>query len=80
MKSVVCQAHLSPLPLHVSPVYWSYDNALRIYPLPDLIVFGDKYDPYTVTTAGCIGTNTVSFVLLFDNLFAISSAVQLLLQ
>ncbi|XP_071834492.1 DNA polymerase epsilon subunit 2-like isoform X1 [Apostichopus japonicus] len=61
MKSVVCQAHLSPLPLHVSPVYWSYDNALRIYPLPDLIVFGDKYDPYTVTTAGCIGTNTGSF-------------------
>lgn len=59
MKSVVCQAHLSPLPLHVSPVYWSHDNALRLYPLPDLVVFGDKYDPYTVTTAGCIGTNTV---------------------
>ncbi|XP_022081483.1 DNA polymerase epsilon subunit 2-like isoform X2 [Acanthaster planci] len=61
VKTVVCQSHLCPLPLHASPIYWSYDNAMRLYPLPDLVVFGDKYDPFTISNANCKCTNTGSF-------------------
>ncbi|KAL5963522.1 DNA polymerase epsilon subunit 2, partial [Taenia solium] len=32
------QGHLTPLPLHVSPVYWTYDQSLCLNPLPDLVV------------------------------------------
>ncbi|VDK39966.1 unnamed protein product [Taenia asiatica] len=32
------QGHLTPLPLHVSPVYWAYDQSLCLNPLPDLVV------------------------------------------
>ncbi|XP_062501135.1 DNA polymerase epsilon subunit 2-like [Corticium candelabrum] len=61
VKTVNAQAHLCPLPLHVRPLYWSYDNALRVYPLPDLIVFADKYDPFQVENADCISINPGSF-------------------
>eukprot|EP00057_Strongylocentrotus_purpuratus_P034860 XP_796825.2 PREDICTED: DNA polymerase epsilon subunit 2 [Strongylocentrotus purpuratus] len=61
VKTIVSQGHLCPLPLHVCPVYWAYDNALRIYPLPDVIVLGDKYDPFTITNVGTTCTNTGSF-------------------
>ena len=60
-KTVICQAHLCPLPLHVEPVYWAYDNALRVYPLPDVIICADKYDPYSETQVDCIVANPGSF-------------------
>ena len=69
-KTVICQAHLCPLPLHVEPIFWAYDNALRVYPLPDLIICADKYDPYSETQVECTVANPVSlnlFILL--NLF-----------
>ncbi|XP_077993306.1 DNA polymerase epsilon subunit 2-like [Glandiceps talaboti] len=61
VKTIVSQAHLCPLPLHVSPTYWSFDNALQVYPLPDLIVFADKYDSFTIDSVNCVCTNTGSF-------------------
>lgn len=33
-KAIVSQGHLAPLPLHTCPVYWDYDAALTLYPLP----------------------------------------------
>lgn len=51
---------LSP-PLHARPVYWMYDHALRLYPQPDLVVIGDKSDPFTVTSNECTITNPGSF-------------------
>lgn len=59
-KTIICQGHLCPLPLHVEPVYWAYDDALRVYPLPDLIVCADKYDPFASTQVECTITNPVS--------------------
>lgn len=53
------QGHLTPLPLYVSPVFWSYDYSLRIYPVPDVIVFADKYDPFSITNTGCLCVNPV---------------------
>lgn len=61
-KTLLSQSHLSPLPLHARPVYWGYDHALWLYPLPDLVVVGDKCDPFTETLQGCTVTNVGSFV------------------
>ena len=60
-KTLLSQAHLCPLPLHACPVYWQHDHALRLYPLPDLLVLGDKCDPFTVTASDCTVTNVGSF-------------------
>lgn len=59
VKTILCQGHLSSLPLYVSPVYWAYDYALRVYPVPDVIVFADKYDPFNITNTDCLCINPV---------------------
>ncbi|XP_063039696.1 DNA polymerase epsilon subunit 2 [Engraulis encrasicolus] len=61
VKTILCQGHLSSLPLYVSPVYWAYDYALRVYPVPDVIVFADKYDPFNITNTDCLCINPGSF-------------------
>ena len=61
-KTLLSQAHLSPLPLHTLPVYWDFDHALQLHPLPDLVVIGDKCDPFTVTSGETTVTNTGSFL------------------
>lgn len=33
------QAHLLPLPMHIRPVHWAFEHALRLYPQPDLVRF-----------------------------------------
>ncbi|KAK2492656.1 hypothetical protein MC885_021504 [Smutsia gigantea] len=57
VKTILSQGHLTPLPLHVSPVYWAYDYALQVYPVPDLLVIADKYDPFTLTNTECLCIN-----------------------
>ena len=37
VQSILDQAHLCPLPLHVRPVYWDLDYTLRMTPLPHLV-------------------------------------------
>ncbi|CAL8105535.1 unnamed protein product [Calicophoron daubneyi] len=37
-RCLASQAHLLPLPGHIAPVYWSWDQALSLNPLPDLVV------------------------------------------
>lgn len=64
VKTILSQGHLTPLPLNVSPVYWAYDYTLRTYPLPDMIVFADKYDPFTVTNMDCLCINPVRALLM----------------
>ncbi|XP_045306852.1 DNA polymerase epsilon subunit 2 isoform X3 [Leopardus geoffroyi] len=61
VKTILSQGHLTPLPLYVCPVYWAYDYALRVYPVPDLLVVADKYDPFTVTNTECLCMNPGSF-------------------
>lgn len=41
VKTLLDQGHLCPLPLSARPIHWEYDNALRIYPLPDVLVLAD---------------------------------------
>ncbi|VDH92705.1 DNA polymerase epsilon subunit 2 [Mytilus galloprovincialis] len=60
-KTIVSQGHLCPLPLHVCPVYWAYDAGLQLYPLPDLVVCADKFDPFHTTSVDCTVMNPGSF-------------------
>ena len=62
VKTILSQAHLCPLPLHARPTYWTYDHTLWLYPIPDLVVIGDKCDPYTVPSSGCTVINPGSFL------------------
>lgn len=67
-KTLVCQAHLSPLPLHVVPIYWNYDHVMRLYPLPDLVVVADKQRAYTHTHSDCTVISPV-IILKIKKLF-----------
>jgi len=61
VKTLIGQSHLCPLPLQVCPIYWSFDHALHLYPLPDLVVIGDKCDPFTEEQLGTNFINPGSF-------------------
>jgi DNA polymerase epsilon subunit 2 len=38
VKTILDQGHL--LPVARAPIYWNYDHAMRLYPLPDALVIG----------------------------------------
>lgn len=40
--TLVQQAHLTPLPIQQTPVYWEHDHALRLYPAPHCVILGDR--------------------------------------
>ncbi|XP_075221460.1 DNA polymerase epsilon subunit 2 [Lycorma delicatula] len=61
VKTIISQAFLVPLPLALCPIYWTHEAALRLYPLPDLVVVADSFQPYTESNTGCIVTNPSSF-------------------
>lgn len=61
VKTIADQSQLCPLPLSVQPVYWNYSHAMSLYPLPDAVVLGDKYDQFEHTYDGCLFFNTGSF-------------------
>ena len=44
--TVLRQAHLCPLPLQVQPVFWEHDHALRLSPMPDVVVIGENEEQY----------------------------------
>jgi hypothetical protein len=50
VTTLLHQAHLSPLPQTIRPIYWNFDHALRLYPLPHALVIGDSTDPWYVCT------------------------------
>ncbi|QQP57581.1 Uncharacterized protein FKW44_002618 [Caligus rogercresseyi] len=67
-KTIISQSHLAPLALHICPVYWEHDASMSLYPIPDLIVIGDKFDPFTasqldtqIANPGSFGKNEFSF-------------------
>ncbi|VEL14642.1 unnamed protein product [Protopolystoma xenopodis] len=37
-RCLISQGHLLPLPGHICPIYWAWDHALQLNPLPDLLV------------------------------------------
>lgn len=57
---------MTPLLYSTVPVYWKYDQALHLYPTPDLIVVADDFQQYeTVDTTNkfnCKVINPGSFL------------------
>ncbi|GBP56402.1 DNA polymerase epsilon subunit 2 [Eumeta japonica] len=60
-KTLLSQCTLSPLSLGVQPVYWEHSDALSLYPIPDLVVIGDHFQPYTRSYQNCQIINPGSF-------------------
>ncbi|KAI9219833.1 DNA polymerase alpha/epsilon subunit B-domain-containing protein [Blastocladiella britannica] len=59
-RTMVDQAHMMPLPLHIRPVQWEYDHALHLYPAPHVVVacdgsagqFHEEYEGVHVVNPG----------------------------
>jgi DNA polymerase epsilon subunit 2 len=68
VKTVLDQGHLIPVPN--IPLYWNYDSALRLYPLPDALILGGEGNsqPYHETYAGCEIVQPGSFTTSTSNL------------
>ncbi|XP_053620479.1 DNA polymerase epsilon subunit 2 [Plodia interpunctella] len=61
IKTLLSQCSLSPLSLGVQPVYWKHADALSLYPMPDLVVVADHFQPYTRAYQDCQLVNPGSF-------------------
>ncbi|CAO3683724.1 unnamed protein product [Umbelopsis ramanniana] len=61
IRTIVDQAHLCPLPLSIRPIYCAYDHALRLYPMPDVLILADRCDNYSTNYEGCHCINPGSF-------------------
>lgn len=62
IKTLLDQGHLSPLPLQSQPIYWQFDHALRLFPLPDAVILADNHvDAYCQSYIGCTAMNPGSF-------------------
>mmetsp|Transcript_9293 Transcript_9293/g.26710 ORF Transcript_9293/g.26710 Transcript_9293/m.26710 type:complete len:559 (+) Transcript_9293:162-1838(+) len=52
LHTVLSQGHILPN----APIYWNYDHALSVYPLPDVVLLGleeGEADPISFKEAGC---------------------------
>ncbi|KAG1674469.1 hypothetical protein FOA52_003074 [Chlamydomonas sp. UWO 241] len=61
------QSHLCPLPLLQQPIYWQYDHALSLYPLPHAVIVADSSPQASHTHEGTTVFNPGSFA---DGLFS----------
>lgn len=60
-KTIICEAHLAPIVLPVQPIYWKHDNAMQLFPTPDLVVVADKFEAYVTKYSDCSVMNPGSF-------------------
>jgi len=60
-KTLTSQGHLCPLPGEMCPVYWPYDHALYLYPLPDVVIVGDRFGGFTAEHMECTVFNPGPF-------------------
>lgn len=61
VKTVIDEGHLAPLPLHSVPICWAADSALRLYPIPDVLVLADRHDQYDWNYEKCVTFNPGPF-------------------
>ncbi|RUS31919.1 Pole2 protein [Jimgerdemannia flammicorona] len=61
IRTILDEGHLCPLPMHIRPIFWAYDHALRLYPMPHVLVLADRCENYGVTYEGSHCINPGSF-------------------
>lgn len=66
VKTVLDQAHLSPIPLTSRPIIWSHDQALWLFPSPHVVVLADEVGAYTCKYGDVVGLNPGSFSSSFS--------------
>ena len=59
VHTVLRQGHLTP-GSEVTTI-WELDYALRLQPLPDILIYSDKCDPFIHLDEGCLALNPASF-------------------
>lgn len=58
IRTILDQSHLSPFPLNVRPIYWSYSSSLRLFPAPSVLVLADTAVPaFAITYNGTVAIN-----------------------
>ncbi|XP_030754495.1 DNA polymerase epsilon subunit 2 [Sitophilus oryzae] len=60
-RTIISQGHFSPLSLNASTVHWDYDYCLSLYPLPDLVVIGDRSEAFKDQYKNCLVMNPGQF-------------------
>ena len=53
------QSHLCPLPLLQQPIFWEWDHALHLYPVPHCVVVADTSPQAAYSHQGCNVINPV---------------------
>lgn len=48
------------------PIHWQYDHALRLWPMPDLLVLADRTDQYSWRYEDCLVLNPGQFTADFS--------------
>mmetsp|Transcript_58691 Transcript_58691/g.132296 ORF Transcript_58691/g.132296 Transcript_58691/m.132296 type:complete len:550 (+) Transcript_58691:51-1700(+) len=61
VRFLLDQGHLVPLPLEESNIMWSFDHALRLYPLPHAVFVGGVSQPFDCTYQECKFTSVGPF-------------------
>ncbi|KAI7871797.1 DNA polymerase alpha/epsilon subunit B-domain-containing protein [Spinellus fusiger] len=61
IRTIIDQGHLSPLSMSIRPIYWAYDHALRLYPLPQTLILADQCANYGASYGGTHCINPGSF-------------------
>ncbi|KAH1001037.1 hypothetical protein HUJ04_013299 [Dendroctonus ponderosae] len=60
-RTIIGQGHLCPVSLNALNVHWDFDYCMSLYPLPDLVVIGDKSEAYKDHYKNCIVMNPGQF-------------------
>ncbi|VDM65616.1 unnamed protein product [Strongylus vulgaris] len=60
-KTILSQAHLSPLPPHVAPILWDFDHVMAMHPMPDLLVVADHFKSFAEILGDTVVCNPGSF-------------------
>lgn len=60
-KTLLGQCTLAPLSIGVQPVFWRHASGLNLYPLPDLVIVADHFQPFVRNYKDCQVINPGSF-------------------
>ncbi|PIC36514.1 hypothetical protein B9Z55_015475 [Caenorhabditis nigoni] len=55
-RSILSQAHLCPLPQHITPILADFSHCLSLHPLPDLLISADRFETFQEKV---VGTETI---------------------
>ncbi|KNC80071.1 hypothetical protein SARC_07559 [Sphaeroforma arctica JP610] len=61
VRTLMDQAHLSPLPGRLRPLQIGYEHTMRLYPHPDVLIIADKHESYDIHYEDALCFNPGSF-------------------